>query len=172
MAENIIRQDIVQLMFETNLKELNKLKTELDGIKKKVGGIDDEPLDDMGDSALGANKHLNKMNQTLKDIGKNSAKVAFNGLKKIAGLSFKGMAVGIGAAVGAVGTLSIKSVQAYADYEQLIGGVQTLFKEAAPVVQKNANDAFKSAGLSANEYMDTVTSFSASLISSLGGDTA
>ena len=60
----------------------------------------------------------------------------------------------------------------YADYEQLVGGVDTLFKGASQAVQENAKNAFKSAGMSANEYMENVTSFSASLISSLDGDTA
>ena len=60
----------------------------------------------------------------------------------------------------------------YADYEQLVGGVDTLFKGASQAVQENAKNAFKTAGMSANEYMENVTSFSASLISSLDGDTA
>ena len=59
----------------------------------------------------------------------------------------------------------------YADYEQLLGGVETLFKGASQTVQENAKNAFKTAGMSANEYMENVTSFSASLISSLDGDT-
>jgi phage-related protein len=63
-------------------------------------------------------------------------------------------------------------VEAYAEYEQLVGGVETLFKGAAEKVVKNAENAFYTVGLSANEYMSTVTSFSASLISSLSGDTA
>uniref|UniRef100_UPI0040559F23 hypothetical protein n=1 Tax=Acetatifactor sp. TaxID=1872090 RepID=UPI0040559F23 len=106
---------------------------------------------------------------------------------------------GVGAAAVAVGGLVAKSVSAFADYEQLVGGVETLFgaggmeikeyaksvgKSVADVqseynnlmsaqdtVLKNANDAYKTAGLSSNKYMDTVTSFSASLISSVGGDT-
>lgn len=59
----------------------------------------------------------------------------------------------------------------YAQYEQLIGGVETLFKNSADAVKEYAQDAYRTAGVSANEYMDTVTSFSASLIQSLGGDT-
>ncbi|MBO7701985.1 MAG: hypothetical protein J6S36_03640 [Eggerthellaceae bacterium] len=59
----------------------------------------------------------------------------------------------------------------YADYEQLVGGVDTLFKESSSIVQENAAQAFKTAGLSANEYMEQVTSFSASLLQGLGGDT-
>ncbi len=63
------------------------------------------------------------------------------------------------------------TVDAYADYEQLVGGVETLFKDSADKVKAYAEDAFYTVGISANEYMSTVTSFSASLISSLGGDT-
>ena len=62
-------------------------------------------------------------------------------------------------------------VSEYANYEQLVGGVETLFKGSANVVKNYANNAFRTAGLSANEYMETVTSFSASLLQSLGGDT-
>lgn len=64
-----------------------------------------------------------------------------------------------------------ESVSAYADYEQLVGGVDTLFKDSSKIVQNYANNAYKTAGMSANEYMETVTSFSASLLSALGGDT-
>ena len=71
----------------------------------------------------------------------------------------------------AVVDLTKKSVEAYADYEQLIGGVETLFKESANKVEEYANQAYKTAGLSANQYMSTVTSFSASLLQSLGNDT-
>ena len=63
------------------------------------------------------------------------------------------------------------SVGGYADYEQLVGGVETLFKDSSETVQKYAANAYKTAGLSANAYMETVTSFSASLLQSLGGDT-
>lgn len=63
------------------------------------------------------------------------------------------------------------SVKAYADYEQLLGGVETLFEDSAEIIQGYAANAYKTAGLSANQYMETVTSFSASLLQSLGGDT-
>ena len=75
------------------------------------------------------------------------------------------------AATGVV-TLTKKSVEAYAQYEQLVGGVETLFKDSSDAVMKYAENAYKTAGLSANAYMETVTSFSASLIQSLDGDTA
>lgn len=78
----------------------------------------------------------------------------------------------IGAASTAVGALVTSSVKSYASYEQLVGGVETLFKDSANIVQEYADIAYKTAGLSANEYMETVTSFSASLLQSLDGDTA
>jgi phage-related protein len=65
-----------------------------------------------------------------------------------------------------------QALESYADYEQLVGGVETLFKDSAGIVQNYANNAYKTAGLSANQYMETVTSFSASLLQSLNGDTA
>lgn len=74
-------------------------------------------------------------------------------------------------AVGAVAALTTASVKQYAEWEQLVGGVETLFKDSSMVVQRYAANAFRSAGLSANEYMETVTSFSASLLQGLGGDT-
>lgn len=80
-------------------------------------------------------------------------------------------AAAIGAAATAVGALTKKSLEEYAEYEQLVGGVETLFKDSADVVMQYANNAYRTAGLSANDYMETVTSFSASLLQSLGGDT-
>ena len=82
------------------------------------------------------------------------------------------MASAIKEAAEALVGLSKQAIQGFAEQEQLIGGVDTLFKESSKQVQQYANEAFKSAGLSANEYMETVTSFSASLLQSLGGDTA
>lgn len=80
-------------------------------------------------------------------------------------------AAAIVAAATAVGALTKKSLEEYAEYEQLVGGVETLFKDSADVVMQYANNAYKTAGLSANDYMETVTSFSAALLQSLGGDT-
>ena len=80
-------------------------------------------------------------------------------------------AAAIGAAATAIGALTTAAVNNYAEYEQLVGGVETLFKNSADTVMGYAENAYKTAGLSANEYMNTVTSFSASLLQSLGGDT-
>lgn len=146
------------------------------------------------------NSGLDKVSGRLTEIGKKAAGAAYSGVKKLAGISFKTLTVGLTSAAVAVGTLTTQAVNSYADYEQLVGGVKTLLgakdtnsvEEYAKLVGKsvsevqgeydkligsqnaviaNANNAYKTAGLSANEYMDTVTSFSASLLQSLGGDT-
>ena len=96
---------------------------------------------------------------------------AFSAIGKGAAVVGKAVATGMAAGAAAVGALVTKSIQAYADYEQLVGGVDTLFKESSEKVQEYAANAYKTAGLSANEYMETVTSFSASLLQSLDGDT-
>lgn len=80
-------------------------------------------------------------------------------------------AAAVGAAATAIAVLTKNALNNYAEYEQLVGGVDTLFKDSSAKVQEYAANAYKTAGLSANEYMDTVTSFSASLLQSLGGDT-
>lgn len=77
----------------------------------------------------------------------------------------------VGAAASGIAALTMAAVNNYAEYEQLVGGVETLFGKNADSVIKYAENAYKTAGLSANEYMETVTSFSASLLQSLGGDT-
>lgn len=83
----------------------------------------------------------------------------------------KAMASAIKEVGAALVDLGKQSIQGFAEQEQLIGGVDTLFKENSAQVQQYANNAYKTAGMSANEYMETVTSFSASLLQSLGGDT-
>lgn len=81
-------------------------------------------------------------------------------------------AAGVAAATAGVAALTKEAMAQYAEYEQLVGGVETLFKENADTVMGYAENAYKTAGLSSNEYMNTVTSFSASLLQSLDNDTA
>ena len=90
-----------------------------------------------------------------------------NGLKKAAKIGTAAVAMATTAIVG----LTTASIKSYAEYEQLVGGVETLFKSSSKKVQQYASEAYKTAGLSANEYMNTVTSFSASLLQGLKGDT-
>ena len=99
----------------------------------------------------------------LKDLG---GKLG-NGLKTAAKIG----TAAVGAAAAGITALTTAAVNNYAEYEQLVGGVETLFKGSADKVQEYAENAYKTAGMSANEYMSTVTSFSASLLQSLGGDT-
>lgn len=74
-------------------------------------------------------------------------------------------------ATGAVAAFGKAALDSYAQFEQLVGGVDTLFKESSDQVKKYAKEAYKTAGVSANSYMEQATAFSASLIQSLGGDT-
>ena len=152
------------------------------GIKSVIGSVKN-----MNESMKDATNSASKMSSVMKGIGSSAIKVG------------KGLAVAGAAAATAVTALISKSVGAFADYEQLTGGVETLFgaggrsveeyaqsvgksvsdiqgkydslMSAQNAVLENANKAYMTAGMSANEYMDTVTGFSASLISSLGGDT-
>lgn len=96
----------------------------------------------------------------------------FSSFAKGAAKSLAVVGTGVSAAGTALTGLAKKSLEAYADYEQLEGGVKKIFgEETAKTVMKNANEAFSAAGLSANAYMETVTGFSASLLQSLDGDT-
>lgn len=110
---------------------------------------------------------------------KSGADTAWSAISSMSGKAvgaLKGVATvglaGVGTAVAALAGVGKSALDAYATYEQAVGGVDTLFKDASGTVQKYAAEAYRTAGVSANEYMTQVTSFSASLISSLGGDTA
>ncbi|AVJ51154.1 tail length tape measure protein [Microbacterium phage Pikmin] len=122
-----------------------RIKLTLDGADQVQSG-----LAGVGDGASEANSKLGGL------VGK--------GLKG-AGKALVGFA---GAAVAAGGALSAGVISAYADYEQNVGGIETLFGESADRMMKYASDAYKTAGLSANEYMEQATSFAASLTGSLG----
>ena len=91
--------------------------------------------------------------------------------QRFAQVAIAGLKIAAAAGAAAMAAVTKASLEEYANYEQLVGGVETLFGDAAGVVQANAEQAFASAGLSANAYMETVTGMSASLIQSLGGDT-
>lgn len=93
-------------------------------------------------------------------------------LKSGLAVAAKAAAAATAAAAGAVIALTKSAVENYGEYEQLVGGVETLFKDSAGTVEEYAKNAYQTAGLSANQYMETVTSFSASLLQSMGNDTA
>lgn len=106
----------------------------------------------------------------LKKQSENGGKLA-GAWGKIGG-AVKVGAAAIGAASAAVGALTKKSIDAYAEFEQLKGGVEKLYGSAADELMGYANEAYKTSGMSANKYMEQATSFSAALINSLGGDTS
>lgn len=104
----------------------------------------------------GAEKDIKSLSRKIGSMAKTSATA-------VAGM--------VAAATTAVATLTGLSVKQYAEYEQLTGGVETLFKNSSDKVMEYANNAYKAAGMSANEYMNTITGFAASLLQGLGGDT-
>lgn len=132
-------------------------------------------------AALNKNEvELRKQTTALNDLGNETKKAGnatdetsgkFSKLGEVAKGAAKVALAAVGATAAAVGALVKQAVESYAEYEQLVGGVDTLFGSASAEVQKKADNAYKTAGMSANEYMETVTGFSASLIQSLGGDT-
>lgn len=114
-------------------------------------------------SASGLTGLFGKVGLAASTVGKGIFTVATN----VAKVSVAATTAGA-AAVSALTTLAINS---YADHEQLVGGVETLYKDSAAKVQQYAADAYKTSGMTANEYMTTATSYAAALVSSLGGDT-
>lgn len=132
-----------------------------DSLRREIIATEDS-LDSLKEAA-------ERSNVALEKIGATADKVA-SGARKVADAT-SGISKAAGAGLAAAGAVVGKIVDSYADYEQLIGGVETLFKQNADTLVDRANNAYKTAGLSANAYMETATGFAASLVSSLGGDT-
>ena len=145
--------------------ELNKLGSELD----KNASY----MDEAAKSSDGCAESIDEYGKEVKKAGEDSEEAGkkFDKVKTAATALGTAAAAATAALAAAAIKLGKEVISAYADYEQLVGGVETLFKDSSGKVMEYANDAYKTAGLSANEYMETVTGFSASLISSLGGDT-
>lgn len=178
-GENDRRTQNWQIQLNNATATLNDMERELNNnnsaLEEATANYDDaeDALDDM-------NREMDDVTDSADDMGEeidDAADSADKGSGKFEKLG--GVLKGIGAAMGAVavaaGAAAIKLgkevISAYADYEQLVGGVDTLFQDSSLKLQEYASNAYKTAGLSANDYMETVTSFSASLIQSLGGDT-
>lgn len=154
--------------YGSNNEKVRLFKTQLNNAENQ--------LKQMEDATDKSNKELKEMKKGFEDAGDGALKfsdvlkanvlgdVIVGGLKKIGSATLE-----IGKAFLDVGKQALDS---YANYEQLVGGVETLFKDSANIVEGYANNAYKNAGLSANDYMETVTSFSASLLQSLNNDTA
>ena len=229
---------VLASQYDTAKKNVADLTKEFNKSAKETGASSKETqelakkLDDAEKEAEQAKKALDGYNSEVEETAEKTEK-ASGGLSNFASKLGKGLATAakigaaaVGAAATGITALTTAAVNNYAEYEQLVGGVQTLFSKSksasedfadsirndaeavkefqkahglvvdgilgpqtmaeiekqygqledvvtssADVVIKNASEAFRTAGLSANQYMETVTSFSASLIQSLGGDT-
>lgn len=135
---------------------LNNSSTAINKTEAELNSMNNE-LEDTEESTKKAGDGFTVLKGVISNLSTKAITVAIDGLKKLG---------------GAVINVGKQAVESYAEYEQLVGGVETLFKESAKEVEKYANNAYKSAGLSANQYMETVTSFSASLLQGLNNDTA
>lgn len=130
---------------------------------------------EVGEVTIGVKFDKNSVTSGVKSLGSEVSKTGSTITSKLGGAAkTAGKAIASVLAIGAAAfaTLGKAALDAYADYEQLIGGVDTLFKDSSTAVQEYANHAYQTAGLSANQYMETVTGFSARLLQGLGGDTA
>lgn len=121
-------------------------------------------------SSLGS--HARNAATTIGTHLKTAADNAYASLEHVASVSMAGLAAGAAAVGAKLVSVGKQAFSLYASYEQAVGGIDTLFKGSSATVQKYAAQAYKTAGVDANTYMEQITSFSASLISSLGGDTA
>lgn len=172
----------VELQYGKNSKKATEYRNKLGNTENQLRTFKTQlnnaetQLVQMENATVKSNKELKEMKNGFDDAGQGAIK--FGDLLKAnvfgdfitSGLKAVGNAVKqIGSTLLSVGKDALNS---YADYEQLAGGVETLFKDNASTVENYANNAYKTAGLSANEYMETVTSFSASLLQSLNNDTA
>ena len=143
---------------------LSTIGSGISGMFSALGGKISNAVGDMVSQVM---PHINSLASGLKEkLG--GALSHVGSVAKGLGRAF---AVGAAAAAVAIGGLAKKSVEGFAEWEQLVGGVDTLFKKSSDTVQAYAANAYKTAGLSANQYMETVTSFSASLLQGLKGDT-
>ena len=131
-----------------------------------------QSLGNIGGNALkGLGNMARNVATSIGEHLRSGAERAKAALQNVATVSMTALAAGIGVVTTKLVDMGKQAFNSYASYEQLVGGVDTLFKGASGTVQKYAADAYRTAGVSANSYMEQITSFSASLISSLGGDT-
>ena len=171
-----------QKAFDVTEKSINNYAIKVNKSKEEISNLDAQLnknttiLNKAGKSTKNMSKSVDEFSKSSEQAGKSTIKlgslIKANLISSAMISGIKGMAsavVEVGKKLFEVGKAAIAS---YAEYEQLVGGVQTLFKGSAKEIENYANNAYKTAGMSANQYMDTVTSFSASLIQSLGGDTS
>ena len=162
------------------LAAFNRIASGTDGVSANITeltAVFSEFAERSAEQADRLYRSLSSVEAQIGDIG-GASEQAVEAAERKAGVLdgvFKSVGAAIASAAVAAGALAVslgkEAVSAYAEYEQLAGGVETLFKDSSDVVLAYAEEAYKTAGVSANEYLATVTGFSASLIQSLGGDT-
>ncbi len=192
MSENVIRQDIIQLDFDVDDKELQDLRKELSDLKKDLGGdLGDDAFDEFKNETKDATKEtdsfrkkienlaktgftklksgLKTVSTQLTTIAKKASTAAFNGLKKVASISFKALTIGATAVATAIGKIAYESVQAYGEYEQLKGGMLKIFDKAdTKQIMKDAENAYIDLGMSVNQYLGKINDTGANFASSMG----
>lgn len=158
--------------YESTTRSVNSYQTQVNNAETELNKLGSE-LDKNASYMDEAAKSSDEYGKEVKKAGEDSEEAGkkFDKVKTAATALGTAAAAATAALAAAAVKLGTEVISAYADYEQLVGGVETLFKDSSGKVMEYATDAYKTAGLSANEYMETVTGFSASLISSLGGDT-
>lgn len=153
---------------------LNKAEAELVGMENELKN-NDKAMDDYNNSTNKQKRELDEFGQTTEDVGQKTLTLGDIIKANLISEAIKKGISELANAMKKVGSVLIdvgkQALESYGDYEQLVGGVDTLFKESSNTVQEYARNSYKTAGLSANEYMETVTSFSASLLQSLNNDT-
>lgn len=169
------QSDVLNRQLEVQQQRISEIQKALDYAKANYSENSSE-VQRWQQALNNATADLNRTKSGIESINeemKNTSIVSqFGGaLKSGLAVAAKAAAAATAAAAGAVIALTKSAVENYGEYEQLVGGVETLFKDSAGTVEEYANNAYKTAGLSANEYMETVTSFSASLLQSMGNDT-
>lgn len=164
-----------------NGKTVNQIRSEVATVaaeyKRQGMTASDAMKKAYADIGYNASKAHEEINEEVENTGSRYNKLCtgIGKVGKVAGkfavAAGKVIAQGLIASSVAMGKLIQSSIESYAEYEQLVGGMETLFKDSSSKVMEYAQNAYKTAGLSANEYMSTVTGFSASLLQSMGGDT-
>lgn len=169
----------LQQKIEASTKKLEELKKKAADTYEELGRpISQSQYDALQREIAATEQQLRTLENTADDAGDAVEEIGKQGsifkdvfMADIAAKSVEAFAAAMKKGAEAAASLVKSSIAAYAAYEQLIGGVETLFGDSSDEIEKYAREAYKTAGLSANEYMETVTSFSASLLQSLGGDT-
>lgn len=163
-------------MSDDMLAAFNRIASGMGGVSgniSELSAVFSEFAERSAEQADRLYRSLSNIEVQISELGGASEQAVEAAEKKTGALSgvLKTVGATIGSAAIAAGALGKTVISSYADYEQLAGGVETLFKDSSDVVLAYAEEAYKTAGVSANAYLETVTGFSASLIQSLGGDT-